>query len=122
MSDNLLYSLEFETERLSVGEWLDDLTWSPSQCYYFLQYQGVDYILYLHWRWKDPWQAYVIRNAAGMDAMNQDPAIWSGDVFEMYEVRYSTKELKRAKEKILSLFYEFDGQFPELRLQLEQRA
>jgi hypothetical protein len=122
MSDNLLYFLEAERELLSVGEWLDDLTWSPSQCYYFLQHQGVDYILYLHWRWKDPWQAYVIRNVASLDAMNQDPAVWSGNVFEMYEVRYSAKELDLAKERIVSLFFEFNGQFPELRDLLQQTS
>ena len=122
MSDNLLYFLEDERERLSVGEWLDDLTWSPSQCYFYLQHQGMDFILYLHWRWKNPWHAYVIRNVASLDAMNQEPAVWSGDVFEMYEVQYSAEELDLAKDKIISLFYEFDGQFPELRLQLQQRV
>ena len=99
---------------------MDDLTWSPSQCYSYLQHKGVDFILYLHWRWKNPWQAYVIRNVASLHAMNQDPAVWSGDVFEMYEVQYSAEELDLAKYKILSLFYEFDGQFPELRELLAQ--
>jgi hypothetical protein len=114
--------LEAETEPLSMGAWLDDLIWSPSQCYYFLQYRGVNYILYLHWRWRDPWQAYVIRNVTSLDAMNQDPAVWSGDVFAMYEVRFSAKELELAKEKIISLFYEYDGQFPELRILLQDLA
>jgi hypothetical protein len=64
----------------------------------------------------------VIRNAAGMEAMNQDPAVWSGDVFEMFEIRYSARELEQAKEKIISLFYEYDGQFPELRILLQDLA
>jgi hypothetical protein len=119
MSDNLLYYLEDERKLLSVGEWLDDLTWSPSQCYYFLQYRGVAYILYLHWRWKDPWQAYVIRDAASLDAMNQDPAVWSGDIFEMNNVWCSAEQLKQAKEEIIRLFYDNDGEFPELRTLLQ---
>jgi hypothetical protein len=122
MSDNLLYTLEAEPELLSVGEWFDDLTWSPSQCYYYLQHEGVDFILFLYWRRNDPWQAYVVRNVASMNTMNQDPAVWSGNVFEMYEIRYSAQELERAKEEIVHLFYDNDGQFPELRTLLQEIA
>jgi hypothetical protein len=120
MSDNLPYILEDETETLTQGEWFDDLDWSPSQCYYHLQHDGVDYILYLRWRWTNPWQAYVVRNTARIDAMNEDEVIWSGDVFEVHHVYYDDVELDLAKNKIISLFYEFDGHFPELREILQE--
>ena len=105
-----------------MGEWLDDLTWSPSQCYFYLQHHGVDYILYLRWRWKDPWQGYVIRNAASPDDVNEDLAVWSGDVFELNRIDYPAEELDQAKNRLVSLFYEFDGQFTELRTLLQQMA
>ena len=120
MSHPLPYTPEDETEPLPVGEWFDELTWSPSQCYCRIQHQGVDYILYLRWRWTDPWQAYVIKNAASLSSMTNGQAIWSGDVFEFHGVQYRDLELKLAKDKIISLFYRFDGNFIELR-QLQQK-
>ena len=116
MSDNLPYFPEDETEPLPVGEWYDELIWSPSQCYYHLQHNGMDYILYLRWRWTDPWQAYVVKNAAGLAAMNRVDVDWSADVFELYDVYYDDVELELAKDRILSLFYEFNGNFTQLRL------
>jgi hypothetical protein len=114
-----LLDLEDETKPLPIGEWFDDLIWSPSQCYYRVQHQGVDYILYLHWRWKDPWQAYVVKHAASLDSMNNGHAVWSGDVFEIYEVNIQSTELEEAKEKLIELFYQFEGNFIPLRLLLQ---
>ena len=116
MFDKFPYFPEDETEPLPIGEWFDELTWSPSQCYCHIQHQGVDYILYLRWRWTDPWQAYVIKRAASLSAMNNGEAVWSGDVFELHHVQYKDRELELAKDNIVSLFYEFDGNFTELRL------
>jgi hypothetical protein len=39
-----------------------------------------------------------------------------GDVFELHDVHYRNGELELAKDKIISLFYEFNGNFIELRL------
>ena len=122
MSDKLPYLLELEDEMelLPLGEWFDELIWSPSQCYYRVQHHGVDYILYLRWRWTDPWQAYVVKNTNSLSSMNNGHAVWSGDVFEMHDVQYEAAELELAKDKLISLFYEFDGDFTELRLILQE--
>ena len=111
MSDNLPYFTDDETEPLSIGEWFDELLWSPSQCYYRVQYNSIDYILYLRWRWTDPWQAYVVRNASSLSNMNNGEAVWSGDVFEFHHVYFKDVELEQAKEHLIRLFYEFDGNF-----------
>jgi hypothetical protein len=118
MSDNPSNFLEDETEPLPLGEWFDDLAWTPSQCYYHLQHKGADYVLYLRWRWTNPWQAYVVRNASRLSSMNDGQAVWSVDVFELHHVHLKNVELDRAKDKLLSLFYEFDGNFTKLRLLL----
>jgi hypothetical protein len=78
----------------------------------------VDYILYLRWRWTNPWQAYVVKDAANLDSMNNGQAVWSGDVFELHQVRLKNVELDMAKDKLISLFHEFDGHFTPLRLLL----
>jgi hypothetical protein len=116
MSDKPLFFPEDETEPLPIGEWFDELIWTPSQCYYRLQHNGVDYILYLRWRWTNPWQAYLVKNAASLAAMNRVEVLWSGDVFEQHQIHYSDVELELAKEKFINLFYEFDGDFTQLRL------
>ena len=116
MPDESAYFTEDETEPLPVQEWFDELTWSPSQCYYHLQHRGDDYILYLRWRWTNPWQAYVIKNAASLSEMNRAEVIWSGDVFELHHVHYEDVELDLAKDKIIRLFHEFEGNFVQLRL------
>jgi hypothetical protein len=80
----------------------------------------VDYILYLRGRWKHLWQAYVIQNADSLAAINEDPAVWSVDIFKMHNIHCNAEQLELAKEIIISLFYEFDGQFPELRTVLRK--
>ncbi len=116
MSDKLPYFSEDETEPLPVGKWLDELTGSLSQCYCHIQHKGVDYILYLRWRWIDPWQAYVIKNADSLSSMNNGQAIWSFDIFEIRHLEYRDAELKQAKETMIRLFHEYDGNFIQLRL------
>ena len=43
-----------------MSEWDDSLIWCPSQCELRLKYKGKNYILYLRWRWNDPWTASLI--------------------------------------------------------------
>src|SRR5215211_6773575 len=107
MSDNLRYFPEDETEPLPVGEWFDELTWNPSQCYCRIQRHRVDYILYLRWRWTNPWQAYIIKNAASSAAMNLVEVVWSADVFEQHQIHYSDVELQLAKSKPVILSFDY---------------
>lgn len=122
MSDKLTYFSDDETEPLPLGEWFDELTWSPSQCYCHLQHQGVDYILYLRWRWTNPWQAYVIKNANSLATMNNGQAVWSFDIFEIQNLEFRDVELKQAKESLIQLFHEYGGNFIQLRLPQLQRS
>ena len=90
MTEIYTYLPEDDLEPLPVGEWFDELIWSPSQCYCRIQHQGMDYILYLRWRWTDPWQAYIIKNADSLASMNNGHAVWSDDVFEFGKGRVIT--------------------------------
>jgi hypothetical protein len=113
MFSEMFHLPENEKEPLPVGEWFYELIWCPSQCYYHLQRSAVDYILYLRWRHENPWHAYIIKNKASLEAMNQENAVWSRDVFELYNLQYSDDELEMAMEKIVSLFHEFVSRIPE---------
>ena len=116
MTEKYPYLPEDELEPLPVGEWFDELIWSPSQCYCRIQHQGMNYILYLRWRWTDPWQAYIIKNADSLASMNNGHAVWSDNVFDLYNVQYKDVELELAKDRMIDLFHEFDGNFTQLRL------
>jgi hypothetical protein len=55
----------------------------------------------------------VIKNAITMEKLHDEKAVWSEDVFAIHHVQYSDEEIELAKEKIINLFYEFNGEFPE---------
>jgi hypothetical protein len=112
MLEELFHMPENEAEPFPLGEWFYELICCPSQCYYRLKHKGVDYIMYLRWRWEDPWQAHVVRNAASLDEMHSDDAVWLEDVFALHHLHYRDDELELAKERIVSLFHECDGDFP----------
>ena len=40
--------------------WDEDLIWCPSQCYLSISFKGKTYIIYLRWRWSDPWSCELI--------------------------------------------------------------
>ena len=113
MLDDMFHLPETNDKPLPIGEWFYELIWCPSQCYYHIQHNGTDYILYLRWRWDNPWHGYVIKNAATLDEMHHEKALWSEDVFAIHHVQYSDEELELAKVRIIDLFHEFNGGFPE---------
>lgn len=43
-----------------IGNWDDDLIWCPSQCYLKVKFNKNCYIIYLRWRWNDPWEMSLI--------------------------------------------------------------
>ncbi len=43
-----------------IGEWHDSLIWCPSQCKLNISYKGIDYQIYLRWRWENPWTCALI--------------------------------------------------------------
>jgi hypothetical protein len=113
MLEHLFHMPKDETEPLPIGEWFYALSIAPSQCYCHVQHEGADYMLYLRWRHEDPWHAYIIKNAASLEAMNKGNPVWSEDVFELYRVWYTEDELERAKEKFVSLFPDFVSKLTE---------
>ena len=120
MVADLFHLPKDDNEPLPPGEWFYELIWCPSQCYYRVQHNGIDYILYLRWRWANPWHSHVIKNAATLDEMHDERAVWSEDVFAINHVHYSDEEIELAKEKFISLFYEFNGEFPERKCPQQQ--
>ena len=41
-------------------DWEDDLIWCPSQCYKKIEIDGRQFVIYLRWRWNDPWTADLV--------------------------------------------------------------
>lgn len=84
--------------------WVDDLIWCPSQCYGHIQYKGTDYILYLRWRWEDPWQGHIVKNAKDERLMHHDNTVWSEDIFEKRGLFFTDEELDKAKLALIEIF------------------
>jgi hypothetical protein len=43
-----------------ISEWEDDLAWCPFQCYLQMIFEERYFLLYLRWRYSDPWNATLI--------------------------------------------------------------
>lgn len=92
-SDTDYYSLPYQT-------WRNDLICCPSQCYYWTRDKnGVDCILYMRWRWDDPWQGHIIRNAKRID---DDWKEWSKDILAEFDFEHDSYE--DAQNKLAELF------------------
>lgn len=89
---------------LPLNEWRDWMIWCPSQCYFHTQRDGVDYVLYLRWRWDDPWEGHIIKHATSEQDMVKDQAVWSADLFEQHDLEFTDEEVEEAKVKLLELF------------------
>ena len=87
--------------------WVDDLIGCPSQCYKEVGPPGMKYVLYLRWRWDNPWQGHIIL-AKDRDHLTNDEAVWSEDLFEKNHLFFRENELEAAKEALYKLFV--DGQ------------
>src|SRR5262245_10276545 len=87
-------------------QWEDDLIWCPSQCYAPVAYAGEHYVLYLHWRWDDPWQGHIITHARTSRDVGKEHTEWSEDVFEQRGLFFRDEELDQAKAALLKIFLE----------------
>ena len=48
-------------EAVPLLQWDDDLIWCPSQCHADVTApDGTKAVLYLRWRWDDPWKASIV--------------------------------------------------------------
>ena len=97
-----VYNFEGEME---VGRWYDSMLWCPSQCYRHEVVDGVHFILYLRWRWSDPWKGRVV--AGAYDEKSMGDAHWSDDLFQLNHIQYSEAEVEMAKEKLVELFNQY---------------
>lgn len=44
-----------------VKDWKDSMIWCPSQCEMRVSYNEDNYVIYLRWRWSNPWTARIIK-------------------------------------------------------------
>lgn len=91
----------FNNEPFKLDKWYDSLLWCPSQCYQWKIKDGINYILYLRWRWNDPWQGHIIKNA-NSENLHLAGVEWSTDILSEYN--FSQDQLELAKVKIIELF------------------
>jgi hypothetical protein len=59
-------------------DWKDDLIWCPSQCYKKIEINNKQYVIYLRWRWNDPWTADLVECPldGNFDMLSKD-SVWT---------------------------------------------
>lgn len=82
----------------TVKAWDDDLIWCPSQCYLNIEYLGRHFVIYLRWRWSNPWTADIVEcpNDGKFD-MHELKDNWH----ELNIKYWEDKQLKEAKENAI---------------------
>jgi hypothetical protein len=90
---------------LPIDVWRDELLGCPSQCYFHTQKGGSDYVLYLRWRWEDPWQGHIFKAAKSqMDVFDVETER-SPDLFEENKLFFDADQLDEAKAAIIEFFH-----------------
>lgn len=73
--------------------WQDSLIWCPSQCELRVSHKKKNYVIYLRWRWDDPWTASLIP----VDEDWSDNSKW-GDWIELDIPYFTDEQLEECKE------------------------
>lgn len=90
---------------LPIDVWRDELLGCPSQCYYHTQKDGSDYVLYLRWRWEDPWQGHIFTDAKSEFDVFNGEIEQSPDLFEENKYFFGADQLDEAKAAIIEFFH-----------------
>lgn len=88
--------------------WTDDLIWCPSQCYADVEDNGTKYVLYLRWRYCDPWVARVIKGVDSEKFMRSPgDGVWSCDVFRYHKKNWARiAKLEHVKLSLMEIWKE----------------
>ncbi len=82
---------------MKTKEWVDDLIWCPSQCYYYFEtMSGRRFCIYLRWRHSDPWTADLVEFP--VNTWNWDNSTWTEIVLSK---DYIDTELEQLKLEVL---------------------
>ena len=94
---------EFD-ESFELGRWYCSFLGCPSQCYRVVRRDNIAHILYLRWRWEDPWQGHIIKNAWNEASMSADGAEWSADLLGGEGLYFEESQVEEAKEALISIW------------------
>lgn len=82
-----------------IDFWEDSLLYCPSQCELKIKAYGRNYILYLRWRWDDPWTADLIP----VDNQFSDDSKFSNDWVELNIPYFTNEQLNECKEAAIKV-------------------
>jgi hypothetical protein len=86
--------------------WDVDFSMCPSQshCFKHIKQGGVDFMLYLRWRWEDPWEGYIIKNVANRSEIYNGE--WSDDKLDLFGFKHNEyKDAQIALETMHKIIY-----------------
>lgn len=90
-------------------KFIEDLLWCPSQIYYYFTSNNKKFCIYLRWRYKDPWRAYLVECEEDWD--------FSKDWNKLSLSRdYKDEEYKELEEEVLN---KVSSMFPNIEFSNE---
>lgn len=78
------------------SKWNDDLIWMPSQLYLNIKHSGKFYVIYLRWRWDDPWSGYLCETTENYDVNELDYDWITLKSSELFCRHHDINDLKKA--------------------------
>ena len=90
-------------DKMEIDKWYCSMLWCPSQCYMHVKDNDrISHILYLRWRWNDPWQARIVKGAYNESSMYN--ADWGIDIFEQRGLYFTDEETEDAKAALIEIW------------------
>lgn len=92
-----------------LRHWYEDLTWCPSQCYYYFKITRKDgteiyCCIYLRWRYSDPWTADILHGQDLKELLYDNNSV----VWEKLNISYwKDNQLRAAEKEAVSLAKEW---------------
>ena len=83
-------------EQPKLYTFIEDLLWCPSQIYYYFISNNKKFCIYLRWRYRDPWTAYLVECEDNWEFCNKD--------WKRIELNkdYKDEEYKELEEDVLN--------------------
>ena len=100
--------------------WLEYITYFPSQLYRRFNLRGIEYTVYLRWRYDDPWQCMIAEglspNKTKIIRLHDKvkPKYWSDDLFLENHDWFGSGEYKKAEKRAEEIAVEWaESEFME---------
>ena len=92
-----------------VSGWKDDLIFCPSQCYLNIEFKNKFFVIYLRWRYQDPWTCCLIETRD--NKFNLYDSEFNGIDMPMQIDYFEDKQIIEMKENAIKIVKSYLNRF-----------